>query len=153
MSRARCFFEQALALDPENIDAMLGLASVDVTVGAALMTDDWATQFAAAEATSTKVLSLAPNHALAHLVLGVCQMFTKRVAQGIAECEHALLLDRNLANAHCLIGTANIFLVEARKPKLTSTRRCAFRLATPLPIDGSYGWPSPRCISISIMKR
>jgi tetratricopeptide (TPR) repeat protein len=110
MSRARCFFEQALALDPENIDAMLGLASVDVTVGAALMTDDWAAQFAAAEATSTKVLSLAPNHALAHLVLGVCQLFTKRVAQGIAECEHALLLDRNLANAHCLIGYGKYFL-------------------------------------------
>ena len=37
-------------------------------------------------------------------------MFTKRVAQGIAECEHALALDRNLAGAHALIGLAKNFL-------------------------------------------
>ncbi len=31
-------------------------------------------------------------------------MFTKRVIQGIAECEHVLALDRNSAFAHALIG-------------------------------------------------
>jgi tetratricopeptide (TPR) repeat protein len=103
------FFEQALGLDPENIEAMFGLALVDVNAGI-LITDDWAARFAAAEATSTKVLSLAPNHALAHLVLGLVQMFTKRVSQGIAEFEHALTLDRNSANAHSLIGYAKFLL-------------------------------------------
>jgi TolB-like protein len=109
IAKARCFFEQALALDPENIEAMLGLALVDVNAGP-LMTDDWAARLATAEATSIRVLSLAPNHALAHLVLGLAQMYTKRVAQGIAECEHALTLDRNLAMAHGLIGFAKYLL-------------------------------------------
>jgi TolB-like protein len=110
MIRARGFFERAMALDPENIEAMLGSAIVDVTLGTALMTDDLAERFAAAEATSTKVLSLAPNHAWAHLVLGIVRMYTRRVAKGIAECEHALALDRNLANAHALIGFAQYLL-------------------------------------------
>jgi hypothetical protein len=87
MARAREFFERALTLDPEDIEAMVGLAMVDVQVGAALMTDDLSARFAAAEACSTKVLSVVPNHAGAHLVLGIVQMFTKRLAQGIAECE------------------------------------------------------------------
>ena len=64
------------------------------------MTDDRAARLAAAEAALTKVLSLAPNHAMAHCLLGFVQIFTNRAAQGIAECERALALDRNLAGAH-----------------------------------------------------
>ena len=110
MAQARGFFEKAMALDPENVEAMVGLARVDATTGAALMTDDWSARLAAAEATLTKALSLAPNHALAHMLLGIVQIFTNRAAQGIAECEQALALDRNLARAHALIGLAKFFL-------------------------------------------
>jgi TolB-like protein/Flp pilus assembly protein TadD len=110
MARARSFFERAMALDPANIEAMVGSAMVDVTLAAALMTDDLAGRFAAAEATSTKVLSLAPNHAWAHLVLGIVRLYTRRVIEGIAECQHALELDHNLANAHALIGFARYLL-------------------------------------------
>ena len=89
MTQARRFFEQALALDPENIEAMVGLARVDQNLGASLMTDDRSAQLAAAETTITKVLSLAPNHASAHAILGAVQIFTKRAAQSIAEFEQA----------------------------------------------------------------
>ena len=74
------------------------------------MTDDWSARFVAAEATSTKALSLAPNHAWAHLVFGIVQMYTRRAAESIAECEQALALDRNLASAHAFIGLAKYFL-------------------------------------------
>jgi TolB-like protein len=109
MAQARSFFEKALALQPENIEGMVGLARVDTSLGAS-MTDDWSARFAAAETTITKVLSLAPNHAVAHATLGSIQMFTKRAAQGIAECQQALALDRNLARAHAFIGLAKLFL-------------------------------------------
>ena len=65
---------------------------------------------ASAEATLIKALSLAPNHAGAHLILGIVQIFTNRAAQGIAECERALALDRNLASAHAFIGFAKYAL-------------------------------------------
>jgi len=110
MTQARRFFEQALALDPENIEAMVGLARVDHNLGASLMTDDRSAQLAAAETTITKVLSLAPKHASAHAILGAVQIFTKRAAQSIAEFEQSLALDRNLARAHALIGLAKLFL-------------------------------------------
>jgi TolB-like protein/class 3 adenylate cyclase len=70
MAQARRFFEQALTLDPENIEAMVGLARVDQNLGASLMTDNRSAQLAAAETTITKVLSLAPTHASAHAILG-----------------------------------------------------------------------------------
>jgi TolB-like protein/Tfp pilus assembly protein PilF len=106
LARARGFFERALALDPQEVDAMVGLALVNDTEGAALLTDDPLARFAAAEAISTKALSLAPNHAAAHMALGTALMCTKRAAQAIAEFEHALALDRNSASAHSLIGFA-----------------------------------------------
>jgi len=110
MAQARSFFENAMALDPRNVEAIVGLARVDATTGAGLMTDDGSARFAAAERTIAKALTLAPNHASAHMVLGMVQIFTKRGAQGIAQCEHALALDRNLPNAHALIGCAKVFL-------------------------------------------
>lgn len=57
-----------------------------------------------------KALSLAPDHAEAHGTLGGVYIFTNRAAQGIAECEHALLLDRNLARVHSAIGLAKYFM-------------------------------------------
>jgi TolB-like protein len=110
MAQARSFFEKAMALDPGNIEAMVGSARVDVSLGAGLMTDDYSERFAAAETTITKVLSLAPNLSRAHAILGLAQIGTRRVADGIAECEQALALDRNLAAAYALIGYAKFLL-------------------------------------------
>ncbi|MGA2998967.1 hypothetical protein [Bradyrhizobium sp.] len=104
MARARGFFERALALDPGNIEALVGTANVDARSASYIMTDERSARLAAAEATLTKVLSLAPNHAMAHYLVGLVQIYSNRAAQGIAECQRALALDRNLALAHALIG-------------------------------------------------
>jgi TolB-like protein/Tfp pilus assembly protein PilF len=110
LTLARGFFERALALDPENVDALVGKAIVDISIGSTLLTDDRMERCMAAKAAATKVLSLAPDYALAHLVLGVVHMITNRAAEGIAECEQALVLDRNLADAHACIGWAKALL-------------------------------------------
>jgi TolB-like protein/class 3 adenylate cyclase len=108
-TRARGFFERALALVPKNVEALVGMASVDLLAGA-FLTDDWAARLAAAETALIKALSLAPQHARAHWQLGHVKIFTNRAAQGIAECEQALVLDRNLASAHGSIGAAKYLL-------------------------------------------
>ncbi len=115
MTQAQAFFDRALALDPGNIEALVGSARVKAAIGANLTRDDWTAQFAAAEAAVTRALSLAPNHARAHSVLGFVQTHTNRAAQGIAECERALALDRNLADAHGFIGLAKYFLARGEE--------------------------------------
>ncbi len=107
-AQARVYFERALALD--NIEALVGTAVVDNLSGGPLMTEDPAARLAAAEATLTKALSLAPDHAAAHLVLGAVQIHSNRAVQGIAECEWALALDHNLAMAHAYIGLGKYFI-------------------------------------------
>jgi TolB-like protein len=110
LTQARASFERSLALDSKNIDAMVGLAGVDLIVGATYLSDDRALFLAKAEAALINVLSLAPNHAFAHMVFGALLITTKRAAQGTAECERALALDRNLAEAHVQIGIAKYML-------------------------------------------
>jgi tetratricopeptide (TPR) repeat protein len=63
-------------------------------------------------------------------------MLTKRAAEGIAECEHALELDRNLAGAHACIGFGKIHIgraeeseahiIEALRLSPRDTRACTW---------------------------
>src|SRR5262249_39459190 len=115
LTKARDFFERAAALDPTNVEALAGIATVDANFAISLSTSDKAVRFAAAEAAATKALSLAPDHALAHLSMGMVLGFTNRAAQGIAEYERALALDRNMAGAHALIGQNKLLIGRAEE--------------------------------------
>jgi TolB-like protein/class 3 adenylate cyclase len=117
VAQARGFFDRALLADPDNVDALVGSARADVVAGGLVFSTDPdpITAFAAAEAKLTKALSLVPDHARAHLLLGFVDIYTKRAAQGIAECEHALALDRNLAFAHAVIGFGKIYIGRAEE--------------------------------------
>ena len=89
MDETRGVFLHALALDPTNIEAMVGLALVDVFVGGNFAPDDRGDRVAAAETLLKKVLSAAPNHALARVWLGRILIGSKRALEGKAECERA----------------------------------------------------------------
>ena len=136
MAQARNFYDRALTLDPRNVDAMVGMATLVATIAGSFASDDRAAQLAAAETMLNRALSMDPHYAGAHLAMGAVQMFTNRATQGIRECEHALALDRNLADAHGCIGMAKYFVGRAEE---TETHiREAFRLS---PCDVfAYRW-------------
>ncbi len=115
MNKARGFFERALTLDPANVEALAGMSQVEANFAISLSTNDKTARFAAAEAAAAEALSLAPDHALAHLSMGMVLGFTNRAAQGIAEYERALALDRNMAGAHALIGQSKLFIGRAEE--------------------------------------
>ena len=115
LAQARDFFDRALALDPGNVDAMVGLATLVATIAGSFASDDRAAQLTSAEAMLNRALSMDSQYAGAHLALGAVQMFTNRASQGIRECEYALALDRNLADAHGCIGMAKYFVGHAEE--------------------------------------
>jgi TolB-like protein len=115
VARARSFFDRALAADPDNVDALIGSAAADARAGANSFVTDPMTAFATAESKLTRALSSVPDHARAHMYLGLVDIWTKRAAEGIANCEHALALDRNLAHAHSLIGLGEIYIGRAEE--------------------------------------
>jgi tetratricopeptide (TPR) repeat protein len=115
LTQARSFFDRALTVDPDNVDALIGSARVDAVEGVLIFMTDPTAAFAAAEAKLTKALSSVPDHARAHVWLGLVDMYTMRAVEGIAECEHALALDRNLAGAHSTIGWGKILIGRAEE--------------------------------------
>jgi TolB-like protein len=127
LAQARSFCDRALAADPDNVDALVGSARADANAGVFLFAADPVAAFAAAEAKLTKALSSVSDHATAHSLLGLVHIWTKRAAEGIAECEHALALDRNLANAHSNIGFGKIFIGRAEDTEAHATE--ALRLS------------------------
>ena len=138
LTSAKRFFEKALELEPENIDALVGHAHVDAISAGSFVTDDRHERFSAAERMLIKVLSLAPEHPQAHMLLGFIQISTNRAAQGIAECERALTLDRNLAGAHAWIGIAKVYM--GRSSETEAHIHQALRIS---PRDtGAFRWMS-----------
>jgi TolB-like protein/Tfp pilus assembly protein PilF len=109
IARARDFFERALALDPNNLDAVVGRACADAQAATGYYLDEQAKRLASVEANLNRVLSQSPNNARAHYCLGRVKVQTKRGAEGIAESERALALNPNLASAHAVIGLAKLF--------------------------------------------
>jgi TolB-like protein/class 3 adenylate cyclase len=115
VAQARSFFDRALSADPANVDALVGSARADVADGVNSFVADPIAAFAAAEGKLTKALSSVPDHSHGHMWLGLVEIVTRRAAQGIAECEHALELDRNLANARAVIGFGKLLVGRAEE--------------------------------------
>ena len=112
--QAQSFFDRALAIDPGNVDALAGNSYVDTNLGVSgFAPDERATRFKTAEAAASKALLLAPGHAFSHVAIGFVFGFTNRIESAIAECEQALVLDRNLALAHTLVGLHKLHLDRA----------------------------------------
>jgi TolB-like protein/class 3 adenylate cyclase len=127
MAKARHYFERALALDPGNIDALAFMGAADALAATSFSFEDRAEHLNAAEAAAVKALSLASDHAWAHVCMGIVMTLRSRPLAAIAELERALSLDRNLAWAHAAIGLAKFTL--GKGDETESHMREAFRLS------------------------
>ena len=110
LTQAHRFFDRALAADPDNVDALIESARADEVEASNSFVTDPKGALVAAEVKLTKALSSVPDHARGHLFLGFVKIFTKRAAQGIAECERAFALDQNLAHGQAGIGLGKMLV-------------------------------------------
>jgi len=107
------FFEQALALDQGNVEALAGLAMAKFMLANTFLNWDRAGPVAAAEEAATRALTLSPDHASAHMALGWVYTYTNRAALAVAQCEETIALDRNQALAYAAMGLAKVCLGRA----------------------------------------
>jgi TolB-like protein/class 3 adenylate cyclase len=105
LGAARAEFDRALELNPDNVDALVRRAWVDLTFAGPWMSKDRVERLRSTEADVTKALRLRPDHAGARCALGAAKMM-RSPGQGIVECERALVINPNYAAAHGWIGLA-----------------------------------------------
>ena len=116
MVEAQGYFQRALTIDPDNVDALAWNAYADTMLAVSgFAADERAKRFASAEAAASRALLLAPDHAFARLAISFVLSFTNRIERAIAECERALVLDRNLAWAQATIGMHKLHLDRAEE--------------------------------------
>ncbi len=106
--QAMPLFDRAIQLDGSNVEALVGLASVHYRLAASFLVDDNRPHIVACEASATRALALAPNHARAHDVLGWVNLISDRLKQAAAESERAIALDRNLVGAYSTLAMIKI---------------------------------------------
>ena len=98
-----------LALDPDNSEALFTSARADMAEAGQVA--EPIPLYAEAERKLKQVFKLGPKPCRRTYVHWRCLHFhRRRIAQGIAQSEHVLSLNRNLAGAHCWIGMGKIFL-------------------------------------------
>jgi tetratricopeptide (TPR) repeat protein len=101
---ARALFEAALRLDRNHVGAPVGLAESHVFEVRTFASTDRVEQLRAAETAIDKALVLAPSNANAHFVHAVLLHLMRAPERALEECELAIVLDRNMPNAHANAG-------------------------------------------------
>jgi tetratricopeptide (TPR) repeat protein len=106
LDKARSHFDRALELDPDNVEALIRRALVDLAFVGLYFCDDRAERLRSAEADLSKALKRRPDSAMAHAGLGLLRIHEGRADRSVPECERALAIDPNFASAHAWIGFA-----------------------------------------------
>jgi TolB-like protein/class 3 adenylate cyclase len=107
---SQALFDEALRLDPSNVEALVGAARSLTTAVFGNMTDDPTSHLDKAENLLRRALSIMPEHAMAHALLGGIHARRGRIDDDIAECEQAIRLDPNLPFAYLTLSVANLYL-------------------------------------------
>jgi adenylate cyclase len=102
-------FEQALALDPQSVEAQGWLARVLSARVLNSMTDSAAADLARADELIGQALAVSPRSAHLHLAKGNTLRAQKRWEEAIPEYETALALNRNLVQALAGLGFCKLF--------------------------------------------
>ncbi|WP_457094885.1 tetratricopeptide repeat protein, partial [Microvirga sp. P5_D2] len=102
-------FEQALEIDPNYSDALVGLGrSLAFSVTARYNAAPIPEVLDRAEAVITKALALSPNDANAHMAKGELKRGRKHFEEAITSFETAIGLNQNLAPAYAQLGATMI---------------------------------------------
>jgi TolB-like protein/class 3 adenylate cyclase len=89
------WYERALALDPQSVEAMSRLAHALVAGAEENMTDTAAADIARAEVLVDRALAASPRSGYAHFVKGRVLRMQHRLEEAILELETSLSVDRN----------------------------------------------------------
>ena len=106
---ARRAFDQALEMDPESIDAKIGLAATITQI----LVEGWSNSFdqdqALAERLLHEVLERDAHHPMARAQMGLLRRVQNRLSEAQAEVEMAIALDRNNELALKQLGQILLF--------------------------------------------
>lgn len=141
--QARQAFEYALDLDPQLIDAMIGLGLILVKT----LNDGWSEAIQEDEALAEKLLLTAlerdANRPMARVAMGILRRFQNRLSDARSELEMAIALDGNNGDALRQLAITLLFLGEPESAIPFISK--AIRLNPKDPNLWANYWPLGQC--------
>ena len=134
-------FEHALSLDPQSVEAQIGLAgslASRVMIGFSGFVDARAADLARADELIGRALAVSPGYALAHHVKGQALRAQNRWEEAIPEYEMALASDPNLVGALSGLAWCKLF-AGSLDEAITLTEQAFRRSPRDRQIDTWYG--------------
>ncbi len=119
---ARRLFESSLAIDGENVDSLIGLASTHLYEVGSSAACDQSEHVRIADAAVSKALAVAPNSAHAYYLSAIVSFLSGAPERTLRKCERAIGLDYNHAWAHALAGLSKIWLGRAEDTEAHVTK-------------------------------
>ena len=113
ITAARGHFQNALTLDPDNVDALAGLAHAYQRFATQSWSVDPDADLQAGISLVDRALGLDPNNAYAHFVRGILLSGSRNISAADREFETALAVNYSFAPAHAFGGYNRIFLGHA----------------------------------------
>jgi adenylate cyclase len=118
-------FERALEIDPESVDARIGLGEVLVSEDVAGRSSSYHLNITRAEQLVFEALERDPKRSRAHFAMGLIRRRQGRLRDSKIELEAAIALDPNQASGHRQLGVTLMLLgqPEAAIPQLDKSTR------------------------------
>ena len=113
LNEAIGLFERALSLDPNNVQALLGLSWALSNRAGDFADDNAAGHLARAEQAVDAALAIQPDSSVAHVTKSGVYLGKHQWGPAIAEAEKAIADDRNNASAYAQAGFFKMFLGHA----------------------------------------
>ncbi|MGD8986383.1 MAG: tetratricopeptide repeat protein, partial [Desulfobacteraceae bacterium] len=104
--KARQFFEEAIALDPEYPDPYIGMGFIHWQEARLGMSNSPQNSMEQAFELAQKALALDESHPRVHSLLGAIYLRMRQYEKGIAACERAVALNPHDIGALCSLGLA-----------------------------------------------
>jgi adenylate cyclase len=141
--------EQALAIDPDNVRALVWLAVGSLVSAVKSLSPDPKAAYERADQLVSRALALAPNSASAHSVKGYILAYQGRHDEGVVEQERALALDPSYVAAYSSLCATYLEIGQFEK----SIDNCdkALRLSPHDP--GLAGFLGPRAQDYFMLKQ
>ena len=110
LNDAIALFERALALDGQNVPALIGLSAALNSRVVGLASENPAIDIARAQLTIDRALAVEPDNSAAHMVKGDLFFDDHQIRPAIAEAKAAIQFDPNNADAHAQASFWNMFV-------------------------------------------
>lgn len=127
VQNAVTLFEDALRIDPDNVQANVGLAQALIHVYRSRWDPERARVLARADEAATRATTAAPDSAQAQAVKAEILGLQKRFDAALATFDRAIALDRNLTSAH--VARARHLIVSGRAADAVESVERAIRLS------------------------